>query len=85
MFLIEFVGMFMMYLHTEFDVPNSSGSLVIIVKLKDIVWIPYCFTFYRNNILKLHIFQRSIKKNSELLPTLEVPAAAMLVLLISGY
>lgn len=49
---------FMMCLHTEFDIPSSIGSLVITVKLKDIVQIPYCFTFYKNNILKVAHFSK---------------------------
>jgi hypothetical protein len=65
-FHIEFVGIFNMHLHTDFDIPSFS------------------FTLYKSNILKLHISQRSVKtKISELLPTLEVVAAAILVLLMS--
>jgi hypothetical protein len=75
-----------MHLPTEFEIPTSIRLLVITIKLKDIVQIVFCFKFYQKNILKLHIYQRSVKtKISELLPTVEVVAAAILVLLMSGY
>jgi hypothetical protein len=33
-FNTEFVGMYMIYLHTKFNVPNSNGSSCITIKLE---------------------------------------------------
>lgn len=58
-FLTEFVGMFVIYLHTKFLVSSSGGLLVIIIKLKA------KYRFHAANIL-FHCLLKIIYKRQDL-------------------
>jgi hypothetical protein len=55
---VRTVGMFMIYLYIEIQMPNPSGPLAITFKPDaNFIHPPYCFIFYKKLLEhKLHIF-----------------------------